>query len=343
MDISDDPLVSVIIVSWNSAKYLPRCLECLSTQTLQNFEVVIVDNGSMDDSVGDLESKHPQLDLRIERLTSNRGFAAGNNLGAQLARGRWLILLNADAFPERDWLAELIASAQANTGFSSFSSHQLNADNPEILDGAGDAYHVSGIAWRIGLGYPSDRFGLESAEIFSPCAAAAMYLREAYLEVGGFDEDFFSYFEDVDLGFRLQLHGYRCCYVPRAVVHHVGSSTFGVRSDFAFYHTHRNMIWTFFKNMPSSLFWRYLPAHLAVNIIYVIYYTLLGRGNVLWKAKWDAIAGLSKVLTKRKKAIDKRRVETARLRSLMEHGFLKPFLLNYNLRQAWRKNRSYSG
>src|SRR5512138_814980 len=138
---------------------------------------------------------------------------------------------------------KLVVLAEAHQDTSSFSSRQLQANDPEFLDGAGDAYHVSGMAWRIGLGYPVKSYGLMPTSLFSPCAAAAMYLREAFLDVGGFDEDFFSYFEDVDLGFRLQLKGYRCLYVPGAVVHHVGSASLGQRSDFAFYHSHRNLVW----------------------------------------------------------------------------------------------------
>jgi GT2 family glycosyltransferase len=276
--------------------------------------------------------------MLVERLRQNLGFAAANNLGARVSRGKWLVLLNADAFPKPDWLAELITTAEANPIFAAFSSRQLQAGNPNILDGAGDAYHVSGMAWRIGLGYPSHKYGLETKEIFSPCAAAAMYLREAFLEVGGFDEDFFSYFEDVDLGFRLQLRGYRCLYVPSAEVEHIGSSTFGERSDFAFYHSHRNLVWTYVKNMPSKLFWLHLPEHVAANLIYVLYYALRGRGKILVKAKFDALTGLAKILNKRKEIQRKRKLSSHEIKSRMERGWSKPYLLGYRLRSIQKRN-----
>jgi GT2 family glycosyltransferase len=326
------PLVSLIIVCWNSSKHLPRCLESLSLQTFQNFEIIVVDNGSEDNSTTGLEQKHPNLKLRVERLPLNIGFAAANNLGARLARGKWLILLNADAFPEEHWLQELIRASDTHPEIASFSSRQLRAANPKLLDGAGDAYHVSGLAWRICLGYPSEQYGLDSAEIFSPCAAAAMYLHQAFMDVGGFDEDFFSYFEDVDLGFRLQLRGYRCLYVSKAVVHHIGSATFGERSDFAFYHSHRNLVWTFVKNMPSTMFWRYLAAHIIANLIYLLYYTMRGRGNVLWKAKWDALCGLPIAVKKRRIIQRQLRISNADLIRSMERGWLQPYLLGYYLR-----------
>lgn len=328
------PLVSLVIVCWNSARHLPRCLACVSRQTFHSFEVVVVDNGSTDKATTALEAKYPELDLRVESLVSNQGFAAANNLGARLARGKWLVLLNADAFPEPTWLAELIKAADMNPHIGSFSSRQLQADNPNILDGIGDAYHVSGLAWRLGLGYPAAQYGLESAEIFSPCAAAAMYLREAFLKVEGFDEDFFSYFEDVDLGFRLQLQGYRSLYVPQAVVHHIGSATFGERSDFAFYHSHRNLIWTFVKNMPTGLFWLHMVEHLMANMIYLLYYSLRGRGKVLFRAKRDAIFGLPKAWKKRRAIQKSRKVSGHTVEKHMQHGLLQPYLLGYKLRRV---------
>ncbi len=234
------PLVSVILVTWNSAKYLSRCLTSLAQQTFQDFETILVDNGSHDGALDGLQEKYSSLRLRIEQLDSNLGFAKANNIGARLACGRWLALLNTDAFPDPNWLESLIQATNEHPQYSCFSSRQIQANNPNFLDGAGDAYHVTGLAWKRYLGYPAKQFGLEEAEVFSPCGAAALYLRQAFLDVGGFDEDFFSYLEDVDLGFRLRLRGYRCLYVPSAIVHHIGSATLGVASDFALYHYHRN-------------------------------------------------------------------------------------------------------
>jgi GT2 family glycosyltransferase len=246
-------------------------------------------------------------------------------------------LLNTDAFPENDWLSNLIAVTERNPDFSSFSSRQINAGNTRFLDGAGDVYHVSGFAWKRYLDYPSEDYGKETKETFSPCAAAALYSREAFLEVGGFDEDLFSYYEDVDLGFRLRLAGYRSLYVADAVVAHVGSGTMGAQSDFAFYYCHRNLVWIFFTNMPFPYLWLYLPAHIMTNLIYLIFYTLKGRGGILWKAKWDALRGISTAFQKRKGIQSRRRVNPSNLIGIMEHGFFKPFSRDYQLRRALRK------
>jgi GT2 family glycosyltransferase len=330
------PLVSVIIVTWNSYKFLPTCLEHLLMQTFRDFEVILVDNGSEDCASDGLQEKYPSLDLHIHRLSSNRGFAAANNIGASLARGQWLALLNADAFSNPDWLEQLLKASEEKPEFSFFASRQLQANQPELLDGAGDAYHVSGLAWRRYFGYPADQFGLMSREVFSACAAAALYSREAFLRVGGFDEDFFSYYEDVDLSFRLRLRGFRCLYVPNAIVKHVGSASTGARSDFSLYHWQRNLIWSFVQNMPSALMWRALPLHILANIIFQIHFILRGHGVILWKAKVDALRGLSLALHKRRKIQNESNIGAAELLPKMEHGFLQPYLLNYNIRKRLR-------
>jgi len=166
----------------------------------------------------------------------------------------------------------------------------------------GDAYHISGLVWREGHGKPVVSATQDNREIFSPCAAAALYRRDALIEAGGFDEDFFCYVEDVDLGFRLRLLGYRCLQVPAAVAHHVGSATTGGKqSDFAVYHGHRNLVWCYVKNMPPVLFWLLLlPLHLAMNLAAIAVYILRGQGHVILKAKRDALYGLPMVWKKRK-------------------------------------------
>jgi GT2 family glycosyltransferase len=326
--------VSVIIPTWNSSKVLSQCLESLVHQTFTDFEILVVDNDSTDGSVDGLEQYWPNI--KVVRLNKNLGFAAANNLGARLAHGQWLALLNSDAFPEANWLEELLKAAENNPEFSFFASRQLQANAPHLLDGAGDALHISGLAWRRYAGFPAAQFGLEFEEVFSPCAAAALYSRQAFLQVGGFDENFFSYHEDVDLGFRLRSQGFRCLYVPDAVVQHVGSAALGAQSDFALYHWQRNMVWSFFQNMPSVLLWEALPAHLVANIIHFVGYTIRGRGKVVLKAKKDALRGLSRALRKRQEIQKTRKVSSVDLLHIMERGWLQPYLLGYHIRKIRR-------
>jgi GT2 family glycosyltransferase len=332
------PQVSVVLVSWNSGASLTRCLDALTQQSCPRFEVILIDNGSSDGSIDGLRERFPDLPLHIEEYSANRGFAAACNSGVRIARARWIALLNTDAFPEPDWLANLLNVAEASPGYSFFASRQIQANDHRLLDGAGDAYHVSGMAWRQYLGYPADLYGLEAREVFSPCAAAALYERQAFLDAGGFDEDFFSYLEDVDLGFRLRLRGNRCLYVPQAVVYHVGSASLGVGSDFAFYHAHRNLIWSFVQNMPTRMFWKYLLAHIMANLIHLGYYSLWlpRKAKAIWRGKWDAMRGLRRAFSKRKEIQSRRRVGVADLERVMEHGLMKPYLRGYFLRRTRR-------
>jgi GT2 family glycosyltransferase len=300
------PQVSVVIVCWNSAGHLPRCLRALESQTFRDFEVIVVDNASTDGTTADLAARFPNLRLNLQSLDANRGFAAANNIGAMLARADWLALLNPDAFPEPSWLEHLVRAASARPA-SFFASRQIQAQRPELLDGEGDDYHVSGLAWRRNYGLSTYPAG-PPVSVFSACAAAALYPRKEFIAAGGFDEDYFAYHEDVDLGFRLRLRGLRCFLVPDAVVHHVGAASSGIRSGFAVYHGHRNLVWTYAKDMPAPWFWLYLPLHLGTNLVALLYFLLVGHGVSIVRAKIDALRGLPRALRKRSQVQAQRRV-----------------------------------
>jgi len=319
------PLISIIIVSWNSAEHLSHCLDCLSLQTFQDFEVILVDNGSLDGGTNDLEQKYTRLVLRIERLPSNLGFALANNRGAHIARGKWLALLNADAFPEPSWLENILQAVKQYPEFSFFSSRQIQANQPDLLDGSGDEYHISGLAWRRFYNYQAGKYGFKEEEVFSACGAAALYSRDDFLKVGGFDEAYFSYFEDVDLSFRLRLAGKRCLYVPEAVVHHVGSASSGKISDFVIYHGHRNLVWTYFKDMPGALFWWYLPLHILMNLFFIVSFTLKGRGLAIVQAKIDAFSRLPAIIRTRRQVQSSRRITLHQIRQVMNKELFAPY------------------
>ncbi|MDD2685708.1 MAG: glycosyltransferase family 2 protein [Gallionella sp.] len=321
--VNHNSRVSIIIVNWNGECFLERCLAALTAQTVLPHEIILVDNASNDSSVA---IARRFLSVRLMALDENTGFARGNNLALKAASldSEWVVLLNPDAFVKLDWLKELLAAAERNPAFDVFGSKLVNANAPLLLDGAGDACHVSGLVWRTGHGIPlADDKDCER-EVFSPCAAAAMYRRSALLEAGGFDEDYFCYVEDVDLGFRLRLAGHRCLYVPQSVAHHVGSGTTGGQhSDFSLYHGHRNLVWTFVKNMPGVLFWLLLPLHLLLNLVTVVWFALRGRGGVILRAKRDALIGLPKMWRKRKDIQDKRTVSIGEIWRILDKSIFK--------------------
>jgi GT2 family glycosyltransferase len=289
--------VTVIVVNWNSGNLLNECLLRLTRQKLSPARILVMDNGSTDGSALCAQTI-PGVTLRM--LGRNLGFAAANNQALNECDTDLVALLNPDAFPEPDWLLRLVAAAAAHPDIAAFGSRQMMYGFASTLDGIGDVYHISGRVWRKGHGSMQLATDQIADKIFSPCAGAALYRRDALVKVGGFDEDYFCYIEDIDLGFRLQLAGYSCLYVPDAVVHHIGSaSSGGKHSDFSVYHGHRNLVWTFVKNMPGLLFWLLLPLHVLLNLGTLVLFTGNGQGRVIWQAKRDAIRGLPKMWKKR--------------------------------------------
>jgi GT2 family glycosyltransferase len=320
--------VAVIIVNWNGGSFLSQCLEALDRQRRRPDHIIVVDNASTDDS---LERARRRLTgVELIRLTENVGFAKANNIGATAAHPfDALALLNPDARADAGWLEALLLAAERDPATAAFASQMRLAESPDQLDGAGDSYHVSGRAWRNGHRIPSRDWPAEDCEVFAPCAAAALYRRDAFEDVGGFDEQFFCYFEDVDLGFRLRLQGHRCVYVHSAIVEHASSGISGYRSDFSVYHGERNAVWTFVKDMPGPLLWWYLPQHIALNLAALVYYPWRGQGGVAFKAKFDALRGLGNVLRRRAQVQRTRRADVHALRRAMTGGLMTPYITRY--------------
>ncbi len=329
------PPISIIIVNWNRKSLTEKVLYLLHQQTFQDFEILLMDNGSTDGSADDLKSKFPEVHLH--RLNANLGFSIANNLGVQRAQSPWVVLLNNDALPEPDWLENLFNAALTHSEFTFFGSKLLQANVPNLLDGVGDVYHISGLAWRDGYNFPLETAPVVPREIFSPTAAAAIYSRQAFLDVGGFDEDFFMYHEDVDLGFRLRLRGHRALYVPDAVVYHQGSASTGVKSDFAIYYGHRNLVWSYVKNMPGKLFLRYLPAHLFANLFFLMFYTLQGHGAAISRAKRDALKGMARTCKKRREIQSTRTVSEDAINAVLNHSWITPYTLGFRARHNKHK------
>jgi GT2 family glycosyltransferase len=320
-----DLSVAVIIINYNSGDMLLRCLDRLEQQTWRSFRVIVVDNASTDDSLRRAEQAYPWIES--VRLECNVGFAQGNNIGAALApECRWIACLNPDAYAHPDWLAKLMHAAQTHPEFALFGSKLILATFPDRLDGTGDIYHVSGAAWRRDHGRELAKGHHVEEEIFAPCAAAALYRRDVFDAVGGFDSDYFCYFEDVDLAFRMRLIGHRCYYVPSAVVQHVSSAITGYQSPFTVYHGHRNLVWTFFKDMPFPLLLVYLPSHLLLNLASIVLYTFKGHPVTILRAKWDALVGLPSVWRKRRVVQSRRTASCLSLLRLMERDMLKLYL-----------------
>ena len=316
---SSVPQVAVVIVNYNGGKLIELCLAALAAQTHQNFQTVVVDNASTDGSSATILANFP--DVKLVQADTNLGFAAGNNLGFKhVGNAQWIALLNPDAYAAPDWLERMLAAANEGN-FDFFGCRMRLANTPDYLDGTGDMYHASGVAWRRDHGRLAVESTSVAGEIFAPCAAAALYRRADLEAVGGLDESYFCYFEDVDLAFRLRLLGKRCAYVPGAIVDHVSSGIAGKHSDFATYHGHRNMVWTYFKDMPTPLFWFYLPLHIAANVFGVCICAARGQLGVVLRSKRDALLGLPRILRERKRIQAQAQSGWREVKTVMVRGF----------------------
>ncbi|MBU1191309.1 MAG: glycosyltransferase [Gammaproteobacteria bacterium] len=314
--------IGVIIVNWNSFDCLERCLLAIKNQSCQPTRVVVIDNNS-DNAPLSLSCETPDNTIYI-KLDENTGFARANNMAvSHIGDCQWIVLVNPDAFLDPNCLLNLISASQRQPEYSCFACQTIMANQLEYLDGTGDVYHISGIGWRRGYGRHIASSIIVEEEVFAPCAAAAMYRREAWEEARGFDEDYFCYFEDVDLAFRLRLMGYRCLFVPSALAYHVGSVTSGGhQSDFSVYYGHRNLVWTYIKDMPGYAFWLYLPLHIAMNIAAIILFTYEGRWQVILRAKWDAVKGIKSIWCKRRAVQAKRIIPISEITRFMDKRIL---------------------
>lgn len=295
----------IIVVTYNSARWRERQAQALAAQTDTRWRLVVIDNAS------DLAERPRASDfpfgVEVIQNEHNVGFAKANNTGAIDRSSPYLIFLNPDAFPEPGWLAALIATAERYPQAAAIGSTQLRADAPGVFDGVGDVLHASGFAYRAWHG-KRRAAAPPLSETFSACGAAMLVRREAFEAMGGFDERYFCFFEDVDLGFRLRLAGWRVVQAPDAVVAHVGGGSTGQRSAFAEFHGARNRLWTFFKCMPAWLFWPLLPAHLVGTMLLASVGPFRGRGLHAWRGIIAGLAGLGPILATRGEVQNARKI-----------------------------------
>lgn len=311
------PLVTVIVVNWNSGTMLKTCIEHLLKQSFKPEKIFVVDNASTDNSISEIKSFSS---VEILYSTENTGFAKGNNLALKRTSTPFVALLNPDAFPEQDWLEQLVVSAEKHPTAASIGSMQLK--NNTELDGIGDCYHISGMMWRSRYRKQLRPIDKQEKEIFSPCAAAALYRMDALKKVGFFEESFFCYCEDIDLGFRLRLAGYSSWYQPLARVKHLGSATTGgEHSNFSVYYGHRNLMWVYWRNLPLLLIILSLPIHIVANALAIIIFTIKGQFSIIIQSKIDGVKGLRQAIRQRR---DIQQNRTASIFSLLKYiNFLR--------------------
>ena len=323
-------MVSVVVVNWNGARYLAECLDSLRAQTLrEQMEVIVVDNASTD---GSAETAARQgAFVRLIRNEANRGFAAACNQGIQASRGEYIALLNNDAVADPAWLAELVRAIEADPRIGMCAAKVLSYDDRTLIDCVGHAVFADGLTRGRGRGQRDAGQFDRVEEVFCASGCAALLRRAMLDDVGLFDERFFAYCEDADLGFRARLRGWRCIYVPTAVAYHRFSASSAPFSPFKAFQVERNRFWLACKNLPAPLLLASL-LHTVRRYVWQGYGVLAGRGasgrfarersggQLLWilaTAYLAALADLPRVARQRAAIQARRTASTAAIRQAL--------------------------
>ncbi|MBJ6727035.1 glycosyltransferase family 2 protein [Geomesophilobacter sediminis] len=308
--------LSVIILNWNGKQHLDGCLESLALQSFRDFETVLFDNGSTDGSAEYVRERFPWV--RLVAVPQNLGFAGGNNRAFDECQGEFIVTLNNDTKVSPDFLSELVAAAEADPKIGMVAAKMLNFYQPGRIDSAGVKVAANGMGYNVGVGETDVGQYDTPTEVFGPCAGAALYRRAMLDEVGFFDDDFFAYYEDLDLAWRGRLAGWRAVSAPGAVVLHVHSATSGKMSPFTVYHVHRNKWFVLVKNWPASLLGRHLFRILCFDLGALALAVLRHRAGAALRARWDVVRSLPLLLQKRKEVAALRRLTPPELAALLQ-------------------------
>ncbi len=274
--IHPNPIVSVVIVNWNGKHLLKECLDSLFAQSMRDVEIVLVDNGSEDGSAEYVREQYPSV--RVIDLPKNLGFAGGNNAGMRIAQGKYIALLNNDAKADDAWLENLVYEAESSPpAVGMWASKILSYDSPAVLDNVGLLIYPDGLGRGKGRLERDEGQYDKPGEALSPSGCAGLYRGEMLAEIGLFDEDFFAYADDVDIGLRARLAGWGCRYVPSAKVYHKYSASSAAYSPFKAFLVERNRIWVLFKNFPLELI-ILSPFFTLLRLIIHLFGAITGRG-----------------------------------------------------------------
>jgi GT2 family glycosyltransferase len=324
------PRVSVLIVNWNGLAHLETCLDSLKAQIFRDFEVILVDNGSTDGSLEFLRERYPWV--RLVPLSENTGFATGNNKGLEQAGGEYIVALNNDTEAEPDWLETLVRVADAHPAAGMVGSRICSFDDHDLIDSVGHGVCRDAMSrGRFRNRRWSELRMQPVEEILFPSACVALYRRRMLEETGFFDDDFFAYAEDTDLGLRCRLAGWQAVAATDAVVYHKYSRTGGVFSPFKLYLVERNHYWLAFKLLPWRLL-LLLPFFTALRYVEQARSVLSGSGSggeflssgsrreiilAILKGTRDGLAGLPRMLHKRRAVMKTRKISMGEMSRLL--------------------------
>jgi len=328
------PLLSVIIPNWNGKRFLVECIDSLKAQTFQNFETVLVDNGSTDGSAMFVEETYGDF-VRLIRIEKNLGFTGGNNVGIRAARGEYIILLNNDTWTDPHWLEELVKATEvADHRVGMWGSKIYAYDQRDRIEAVGELIYWDGLCRSKGQFELDQGQYEEMEEILFPPGCGAMFRKKVLDEIGLFDEDFFAYADDAEIGIRARLAGWEGLNVPKAILYHKNSGTGGQYSHFKAFYVERNRFWITIKYFPLYLL-ILSPLFTIYRFIFQAYGALTHRGaagkftqlyspwHLIWillKAYGSGLQGLPRMWKKRKMLKTLRKVSNKEI-----YGWFKRF------------------
>jgi GT2 family glycosyltransferase len=307
--------ISVIILNWNGLQFLETCLSSLRKQTFREFETILVDNGSTDESVSYVRNNFPEV--RLVELNNNSGFAGGNNAGYEAASGEWIVLLNNDTEADAKWLEEIWKATQETPDAGAIASKMLYFVERNRIDNCGFSVTRTGTTVDLGRGELDGVEWSKPRNVFGPCGGAAAYRRKMLCDIGFLDQELFIIFEDVDLAFRMQLSGYTSVLAPGAIVYHRYRQTLGKNPAGSVYFSQRNIELVYFKNMPAALMAQYLPARFVYEVGTALYFFRIGAGGAFVKAKLGVLRHLPSIWRKRRVIQENRVLSNEELRALL--------------------------
>ncbi|HUD06353.1 MAG TPA: glycosyltransferase family 2 protein [Candidatus Saccharimonadales bacterium] len=331
-----DIKVTVVVPNWNGEQYLTECINSLINQTLKP-SITIVENGSRDGSLELIKTKYPELGLVINK--TNLGFAGGVNSGIRKAINegtQFVALLNNDAVADKDWLKCLVLQIVADEKVGITTCKFIDIDGKRI-DSTGDFYSVWGLPFPRSRGEKVDDSKNLSTDIFAASGGASLYRVSMLNQIGLFDEDFFAYYEDVDISFRAQLSGWKVKYVSESIAYHRIGATSTKIKGFTTYQTMKNLPWLLLKNVPGSQLWKVLP---RFNVAYLSFYLSAIRRHQSWfatKGIFVSVFLLPKKLLQRRRIQRNKQVTSAYIWGIIYHDLPPNALKLRRLRTGWER------
>lgn len=298
-----NPLVTIIITTHNGVDFLPECLRSVLSQHFTNFEVLFVDNASTDGSADFVEANYPEV--KVLRSEANLGYGGGNNLGAGVARGDFLVFLNHDTYVAENFLGELVAAMHRDASVGIAQSKILMASDPKIIETVGAFLTRTGVWVHPHRGESDDGNAQPPARILGACGTCMVIRSQVFRQLGGFDPDFVVYYDDADLSWRARMLGHEVVCVPSSVIYHWGSGTTRrFPSVFTVYHSFKNRLCSLIKLLGPWDLLTVLPVHLAFCLAAAgAYLVSLKPANALAVLKalsWN-VGRISKTLRERRR------------------------------------------